>query len=99
MLTQNRKTFLEALRSGQYTKGPIGNDERGRPVPGATGYCVVGLAHDLFNDGSNLGSPLPMRQALGLKPKDFTKMQQEWNDSELTFAEIADLIELEMFHA
>ncbi len=37
------------------------------------------------------------REALGLSPKQFTKIQQEWNDSELTFSDIANLIESEMF--
>ncbi len=38
-----------------------------------------------------------MKKALGLKGRQFTKIQQEWNDSPLTFPEIADLIEQEMF--
>lgn len=93
---QNRKVFLDALRSGLYPKGPIETDNKGRPLDhNASGYCAVGLAHTLFNDGT--GSPLPMRKALGLKPIQFTHIQQEWNDSLLTFPEIADLIEAEMF--
>ncbi len=38
-----------------------------------------------------------MREALGLSPKQFTHIQQDWNDSDLTFPQIADLIETEMF--
>ncbi len=92
----NRSEFLGALRSGEYLKGPTETDEKGRPLdPQASGYCVVGLAYNLFGDDT--GSPLPMRKALGLKPLQFTHMQQDWNDSELTFMEIADLIEVEMF--
>ena len=93
---QNRDGFLGALRSGDYLKGPTETDEKGRPLdPQASGYCVAGLAYNLFGDGT--GSPLPMRKALGLKPLQFTHMQQDWNDSDLTFPEIANLIEIEMF--
>ena len=95
---RNRRFFLGALRSGLYTKGPIETDSKGRPVdPNAEGYCVVGLAHNLFLDPAHVGSPLPMRKALGLTPAQFTKIQQDWNDSPLTFPQIADLIEREMF--
>lgn len=93
MVQQNRKVFLDALRSGLYLKGPIEDDSQGRPVdPDASGYCAVGLAYNLF------GESMPaMQKALGLKLKQFRKMQQEWNDSPLTFSQIADLIEAEMF--
>ncbi len=94
----NRQLFLEALRSGEYPKGPTETDAMGRPIdPDASGYCVVGLAHNLFEGPIQTRSPLPMRKALGLSPQQFTKMQQIWNDSELTFPEIADLIEDTMF--
>lgn len=97
MQAQNRELFLGALRSGLYPKGPTETDDRGRPVdPNATGYCVVGLAYDLFHDDDKPGSPLFMRRALGFSPMQFRRMQQEWNDSELTFNEIADLIEDQM---
>ncbi len=97
MQKQNRVLFLSALRSGLYPKGPIETDDKGRPTdPNAVGYCVVGLAYDLFHDDDKPGSPLPMRKALGYSAAQFTRMQQEWNDSELTFVEIADLIETEM---
>ena len=95
----NRVTFLQALRSGLFPKGPIETDIRGRPLdPNAQGYCAVGLAYDLFHDNKRPGSPLPMREALALTPQQFTHIQQEWNDSPLTFSEIADLIEEEMFN-
>ena len=95
----NRGIFLCALRSGLYLKGPIETDTRGRPTdPNATGYCAVGLAYDLFHDDARPGSPLPMRKALGLSPHQFTRIQQEWNDSTRTFGEIADLIEIELFY-
>ncbi len=97
-IKQNRATFLTALRSGQYKKGPIEADLEGRPIdPDAEGYCAVGLAHTLFYDDERPHSPIPMREALGLSPKQITKIQQEWNDSKLSFSDIANLIESEMF--
>jgi len=97
-IKQNRDLFLEALRSGLYPKGPIEVDHKGRPEePDAEGYCAVGLAYCLFPDPTRVGSPFPMREALNLTPKQFTRIQQDWNDSELTFPQIADLIEKEMF--
>ncbi len=96
---KNRALFLESLRSGRYAKGPIEADSRGRPVdPNAEGYCAVALAHTLFHDSKRPNSPIPMREALHLTPQQVTHIQQEWNDSKLTFSEIADLIESEMFH-
>ncbi len=94
---QNREIFLSALRSGEYLKGPIETDSRGKPPQDATGYCAVGLAHVLFCGDSSLGHLATMKKALGLKSWQFTKIQQEWNDSPRTFLEIADLIETQMF--
>jgi len=95
---KNRALFLECLRSGRYVKGPIETDSRGRPIdPNAEGYCAVALAHTLFLNNEKPDSPIPMRKALNLTPQQFTHIQQEWNDSELTFGEIADLVEREMF--
>jgi len=94
----NRQLFLNALRSGDYQKGPTETDKKGHPLdPNATGYCAVGLAFTLFNDPKKPGSPLPMRKALGLSAKQFTHIQQKWNDSKLSFHEIANLIQTEMF--
>ena len=46
---ENRETFLWALRSGLYPKGPIETDSRGRPADlNATGFCAVGLAYHIF---------------------------------------------------
>ena len=96
--TDNRIVFLAALRSGQYKKGPIETDSKGHPTdPNAEGYCAVGLAHTLFYSNERPNSLLPMRKALGLSANQFTQIQQEWNDSKLTFSEIADLIESKMF--
>ncbi len=98
-IKQNRATFLTALKSGQYKKGSFETDLRGRPInPDEEGYCAAGLAHTLFCDETRPNSPIPMRAALGLSPKQVTRIQQDWNDTDLTFIEIADLIEREMFN-
>lgn len=90
----NRACFLAALRSGAYLKGPIATDREGRPSdPTASGWCVDGLAYTLFHDETHPQSLLPVRQALGIKPAEFAKWQQVWNDSPLTFRAIADLIQ------
>ena len=93
---QARKIFLAALRSGEYPKGTIVTDEQGRPLfdnPSEPGWCVVGLAHTLFSDPLRPASMVPVRQALGVSRQFFTHVQHVWNDSALTFSEIADLIE------
>lgn len=97
MITQNRTEFLNALRSGEYKKGTTITDSLGQPVirtPADEGFCAVGLMDTLFNP--NFTSKA-RREALGLSNKQISKIQQEWNDSELTFPQIADLVEWEMF--
>ena len=93
----NRQIFLEALRSGKYPKGTIRTNENGQPIistPSDQGFCAVGLMDSLFNpEFTSQGR----RDALGLKQVQITKIQQQWNDSDLTFPQIADLIEWEMF--
>ncbi len=97
-IIHNRELFLKALRSGDYPKGPIETDDRGRPLDlSASGWCAVGLAFTLFCKEQK-GSNRKMRDALGLTSVQLTSIQQEWNDSPLTFPEIADLIENRMFN-
>lgn len=94
VVQQNRCVFLDALRSGKYPKGPFvkGQDE---PPPGAEGFCAIGLPYTLILD--NKGPVMALTGALGLTRQQISKIQNEWNDSELTFSQIADLIESEMF--
>lgn len=91
---ENRKTFLSALRSGKYPKGPFiaGQDE---PPPGATGFCAVGLPYTLLLH--NKGPVQGLRKVLGVTKQDLWQIQNEWNDSDLSFAQIADLIEHRIF--
>ena len=90
----NRRIFLDALRSGKYEKGPFVKGQ-GEPPPGATGFCAVGLAYAVVLDRK--GSPQALIKALGISKKNLAKIQPDWNDTDLTFPQIADLIETEMF--
>jgi hypothetical protein len=95
-VAQNRQRFLAALRSGTYLKGPIETDARGRPCdPSQPGWCAVGLAYTLFHDPVRPGSLRPVRAALGCGQADFFHLQSVWNDSPLTFAEIAEKLATE----
>lgn len=93
-VANNREVYLNALRSGKYQKGPFvtGQDE---PPPGAVGFCAVGLPYTLLL--GNKGPVQGLRKALGVSKHDLYRIQNEWNDSGLSFREIADLIEREMF--
>jgi hypothetical protein len=89
-VANNRNLFLNALRSGKYAKGPFvaGQD---KPPPGASGFCAVGLPYTLLLH--NKGPVQGLRKVLGVTSKDLWTIQNEWNDSDLTFPQIADLIE------
>ena len=92
-IKSNRTLFLKAMRSGEYQKGTIITDNRGRPIIESEedeGYCAVGLMYNLFH-------PVDRRKALNITQAQCSKIQNEWNDSSLTFSEIADLIENQMF--
>lgn len=93
-VTNNRKAYLDALRSGKYPKGPFitGQD---RPPLGATGFCAVGLPYTLLL--GNKGPVQALTKLLGVSKHDLRRIQNEWNDTPLTFTEIADLIEKEIF--
>ena len=96
-IQQNRRIFIDALRSGEYPKcSTFEFDSKGRPPTEATGYCTLGLAYTFFGGNTPFGQ-LAMRKALNLQQWQFIKIQEEWNNSPLTFPEIADLIEQEMF--
>ncbi len=90
----NRTVFLDALRSGQYPKGPF---IKGGDAPdGAVGYCAIGLPYTILlnNEGPIIKG---LEEKLGLSKDQIYRIQNDWNDSPLTFPEIADKIESEMF--
>lgn len=92
---KNRMQFLNALRSDKYVKGVATSDKQGKPVVVVEGYCACAvMIHEL--------SPIKMnyreaREALGIKGKDCTYIQTQINDTDLTFHQIADRIEKEIF--
>ncbi len=92
----NRSAFLVALRSGEYVKGPFiaGQD---KPPAGAQGFCAVGLPYTLFLH--NRGPVQALCKVLGVTKHDLSTIQNDWNDSELSFSQIADLIEHRIFKA
>ena len=94
-IEQSRKVFLDALRSGLYLKGPF-TVGASAPPPGAVGFCAIGLPYTLLLN--NTGPVMALKGILGLTNKQISRIQNEWNDSPLSFAEIADLIEREMFN-
>ena len=89
-IAENRAVWLKALRSGEYPKGPFvqGQD---RPPKGATGFCAIGLPYTVFC--KNKGPVSKLKKMLGVTQQDICTIQNEWNDSSLTFPQIADLIE------
>ncbi|HEX8177878.1 MAG TPA: hypothetical protein VF543_22505 [Pyrinomonadaceae bacterium] len=100
-IDRNRGLFLKELRSGRYKKGTIRSDERGRPVVESdadNGYCACALMHDLFFDYNGQRSDRNYLLALDLTPVQCRFIQQQLNDSPLTFPEIADRIEREVFN-
>lgn len=92
----NRRKFLSALRSGKYKKGVATSDKKGRPVVIIDGYCACAvMIHEL--------SPIKLnyrdaREALGITGKDCAYIQSQLNDTPLTFFQIADRIEKEIFN-
>lgn len=94
-IDDNRAIFLEALRSGQYPKGPFVK-EQDAPPNGATGFCAIGLPYTILlnNEGPIIKG---LQEKLGLTKDQIYRIQNDWNDSPLTFPEIADKIESEMF--
>jgi hypothetical protein len=98
----NREFFLRALRSGQFTKGTTRSDERGRPVietDADEGCCACALMCDLFFVYDGVRSDRNYLRALNLTPRQCGFIQRDLNDSPLSFAEIADRIEREVFGA
>jgi len=96
----NRDRFLIELRTQKYRKGCIKSDETtGKPIfekPGdEDGWCACAIMTHMFSPVKF--SPSEATKALGLTPKECKYIQQELNDTDLTFDEIADRISKELF--
>lgn len=99
-ISANRDLYLSALRTGGYKKGTIKSDDRGKPIietpEDNDGCCACAIMINLF---PKEGKPnfLFARQSLGITGSDCRYIQQELNDTALTFPEIASRIETDVF--
>ena len=82
-VASNRRTFLAALSSGAYKKGPTLPDSQGRITEGS-GYCVCGLGHSIL--GRN------WKARLGISARDCSAIIKR-NDGPLSFAKIGEELE------
>lgn len=101
-IDKNRKLFLSELRSGKYHKGTIRSDLKGNPIVECKddeGSCACAIMHDLFFEYKGTKRSRNYLEALDLTPKECRFIQQELNDSPLSFNEIADQIELRVFNS
>jgi hypothetical protein len=98
-IKRNREFFLEELRSGKYEKGTTVSDEKGNPVTDGedNGYCACALMHDLFYNMDGVESDRNYLKALQLTTAQCRYIQKDLNDTLLSFPEIADRIEQEVF--
>lgn len=94
-IEKNRARFLKVLRSGKYTKGIATSDKKGKPIVKVDGYCACAVMVHEFG-GTDVGAYTIARKRLGLTGKDCTFIQI-LNDTKLTFPQIADRIEKEVF--
>ena len=96
---RNRKKFLKVLRSGKYKKGIATSDKKtGRPIVKLEGYCVCAvMVHEFGGMEKGTGAYKIARDALGINGKDCSYIQTQLNDTKLTFPQIADRIENEIF--
>lgn len=91
----NRKKFLSVLRSGKYIKGDATSDKKtGKPIVKIEGYCACAVMIHEFSTRFNYKEA---REALGLTSNDCKYIQSQLNDTDLTFSQIADRIETEVF--
>ncbi len=99
----NRAAFLNELRTGDNKKGTIKSDEKGYPVfekPGDDdGRCACAIMGRMFGLTNKGKISLPQAaKALGISNKACGYIQREINDTLLTFPEMADVIEIDVFN-
>lgn len=101
-IRQNRDAFLLALRTGDYKKGTIKSDDRGYPLfeteADKIGFCACAIMTHMFGEADDGRLSVPKAsKALGLPSSACGYIQREINDTELTFPQMADRIEREVF--
>ncbi len=96
----NRNKFLMILRSGVYKKGTIRSDKNGHPIIKSkkddNGHCVCAIMIAEFGNPTD-NSTVNARKALGLTVKDCRFIQEELNDTHMSFKGIAGYIETLIF--
>ncbi|MCC2547696.1 hypothetical protein LJY25_14670 [Hymenobacter sp. BT175] len=106
-IKENRAAFLHSLRTGNHKKGAMKSDERGHPIfkteVEREGACACGIMCQMFGmarnkSGQEFMSPKKAQEALGLTYHDCYFIQTQISDTPLTFPEIADRIEAEVFN-
>lgn len=98
---ENRRKFLDELRSGKHKKGTITSDEKGKPIvngPDDEGCCACALMVTMFFNDGDSPSEYNYRKSLNLTAQQCRFIQRDINDTPLTFPEIADRIEIEVFN-
>ena len=97
----NRQIYLNELRSGKWKKGCIKSDEKGNPIIETSedddGTCACGIMFHLFPKPNGKETMLNARESLGITRQDCDYIQHSLNDTQLTFSEIADILERTVF--
>ena len=102
IISTNRQSFLQALRTGGHKKGSIKSDEKGYPIfdtdEDRDGHCCCAIMGEMFGvtKSGRISLPKAMK-ALGLNRKDCEFIQKDINDNSSSLIENADRIELEVF--
>lgn len=107
-IEENRAAFLHSLRTGPHKKGAMKSDEKGNPIFASEiereGGCACGIMCEMFGTkrhaktGQEYLSPKQAQKMLGLTYHDCYFIQTQISDTPLTFPEIADRIEAEVFN-
>ena len=112
-ILHNRVDFLWSLRNDPHIKGTTKSDEKGKPIFETElqkdGGCACGIMCIMFGQetesyGLDFSAPLGSinfkraREAVGVTVEDCRYIQSQISDTPLTFPEIADRIEAEVFN-
>jgi len=111
-ILHNRVDFLWSLRNDPHIKGTTKSDEKGNPIFETElqkdGACACGIMCTMFGqerEGWGIDNSKPLgkinfkraREAVGITVEDCQYIQSQISDTPLSFPEIADRIEKEVF--
>lgn len=109
-ILRNRVDFLWSLRNDPHIKGTTKSDEKGNPIFETElqrdGACACGIMCTMFGrddtfqtfDSSGKINFKKAREAIGITAEDCRYIQTQISDTPLSFPEIADRIEKEVFN-